>query len=68
MTVNTLYSELDRRIPRELSCEWDNDGLMCAPNGEREVRRVLVTLDVTEGAVERAIEGGYNKNNNTTDF
>lgn len=58
MTVNKLYAELDRRIPRELSCDWDNDGLMCAPDGERKVKRVLVALDVTEAAVERAIERG----------
>ena len=58
MTVNKLYAELDKKIPRELSCSWDNDGLMCAPDGEREVKRVLVALDVTEAAVERAVERG----------
>ena len=59
MTVNELYKELDRIIPRSLSCDWDNDGLMCAPNGERKARRVLVALDVTEAAVEYAIAGGF---------
>ena len=58
MTVNKLYSELDKKIPRELSCSWDNDGAMCIPNGDREVKKVLVALDVTEAAVERAIECG----------
>ena len=59
MTVRELYQYLDEKIPRTLSCAWDNDGLMCAPDGEREVRRVLVTLDVTAAAVQHAIEGGY---------
>ena len=59
MTVNSIYAELDKKIPRELSCSWDNDGLMCAPIGEREVKKVLVALDVTEAAVERAIDGGF---------
>jgi len=59
VTVNELYQKLSERIPQALSCEWDNDGLMCCPDGRAEARRVLVTLDVTEAAVKRAIEGGY---------
>lgn len=59
MTVNELYRALEARIPRELSCEWDNDGLMCCPDGGKEVRRVLVALDITAAAAEQAIAGGY---------
>lgn len=59
MTVHKLYQYLDERIPRTLSLEWDNDGLMCCPDGTREVRRVLVSLDVTDKVVELAIEGNY---------
>ena len=59
MTVNELYRNLNEKIPPSLSCQWDNDGLMCCPDGGAEVKRVLVTLDVTEAAVRRAIEGGY---------
>ncbi len=59
MTVNELYCELDRAIPASLSCDWDNDGLMCCPDGDAEVRRVLVALDVTADVVDEAISGGY---------
>lgn len=59
MKVNELYSYLDNKIPSSLSCEWDNDGLMCCPDGNREVRRALVALDVTEAAVRAAVDGGY---------
>lgn len=59
MTVKELYQYLNSRIPCELSCSWDNDGLMCCPQPERCVKRVLVTLDVTAEAVEEAIVGGY---------
>ncbi len=45
--------------PVSLSCEWDNDGLMCCPDSEREVKKVLVTLDVTDGAVDKAVSEGY---------
>ena len=59
MTVAEIYQQLNQLIPPALSCEWDNDGLMCCPDGGREARRVLVTLDVTEGAVRHAIENDY---------
>ena len=59
MTVKELYKILSDMIPAELSCSWDNDGLMCCPDGSREVGRVLVTLDVTDDAVNEAVAGGY---------
>jgi len=54
MTVLELSRILNQKFPTALSCEWDNDGLMCCPDGAREVRRVLLTLDVTEAAVKKA--------------
>ncbi len=59
MTVKQLYEELDRAIPSSLSCEWDNDGLMCCPEPDREVRRVLACLDATADVCRKAIEGDY---------
>ncbi len=59
MTVRELYRILNEKIPPSLSCAWDNDGLMCCPDGDRQVRRVLVTLDVTEAAVAYAVREGY---------
>ena len=59
MTVFELYNYFDNIIPRSLSCEWDNDGLMCCPDASRKVRRALVCLDVTEEVVDKATGGGY---------
>lgn len=59
MNASELYQKLNERIPPELSCEWDNDGLMCCPDPGREIRKVLVALDVTEKIAEEAIGGGY---------
>lgn len=56
MTVHELYRALDEKIPAALRCEWDNDGLMCEPDPEREVKKVLFTLDVTDDAIGYAIE------------
>ncbi len=54
MTVRELYAALNERIPPALSCDWDNDGLMCCPSPDRTVHRVLVTLDVTGDAIAAA--------------
>ena len=59
MTVKELYAYLESRIPRALSCDWDNDGLMCCPNADATVSRVLVALDVTAAVAQRAIDEGY---------
>ena len=59
MTVKELYERLEERIPKSLSEEWDNDGLMCSPDTSAEARRALLTLDVTEEIVDFAIERSY---------
>ena len=56
MTVKELFDYLNKRIPAALSCEWDNDGLMCCPEPHREVKKVLVVLDISTEIVERAIK------------
>ena len=59
MKIKELYQKLEERIPRSLSCPWDNDGLMCCPDAEKDVRRVLIALDVTAEVAEQAVAGGY---------
>lgn len=59
MKVRELYEKLNARIPPELSCEWDNDGLMVCPDAEREVRSVLIALDITAPVVRKAAAEGF---------
>ncbi len=59
MTVKELYANFEKKIPVELCEAWDNDGVMCCPDGTAEVCRVLVTLDVTEDIVDYAIERSF---------
>ncbi len=59
MTVKQLYRRLCEEIPASLSWEWDNDGLMLCRDGGRPVRRILTTLDVTDEAVDYAVENGF---------
>ena len=55
MTVKELYDYLNEKIPDLLSCEWDNDGLMCCPKPDRAAAKILVALDISEEIVERAV-------------
>ncbi len=59
MKLFELYEILENRIPKSFSCEWDNDGLMCATDLNSEVRKVLYTLDVTTSALEFAHKNGF---------
>ena len=59
MNVRQLYQYLNQNIPTSLSCEWDNDGLMCCPDPDREVHRVLIALDVTGEVADEAVEGDF---------
>lgn len=60
MKINEIKSFLESRFPSSLSEEWDNDGDMILTDGEREVTGVVTTLDVTDSAVDKAIEKGAN--------
>jgi dinuclear metal center YbgI/SA1388 family protein len=59
MNVKELYEKLCERIPEYLAEEWDNDGLMCCSDDQREVNRALVTLDVTEDIVDYAVSHNF---------
>jgi len=54
--VRELYNKLNKEISPALSCEWDNDGLMCSGDPDKEVKRALLALDVTKDTVKRAKE------------
>ena len=58
MNVTELYKYFDTVIPCELSEDWDNDGRMLI-SSDKEIKNVLVALDVTPEVAEVAINGGY---------
>jgi dinuclear metal center YbgI/SA1388 family protein len=59
MTIQQIYTALRQQIPATLACEWDNDGQMCVPDPERDARRILVVLDITDEAIHYAQEQGF---------
>ena len=57
VTVNDVTQMMFRWAPPELAMEWDNVGLLVG-RGDREVRRVLVALDVSPDVAAEAAETG----------
>lgn len=58
ITVQQVEEKLFDWAPRQLAESWDNVGQLVGDPG-REVRRVLVSLDITEPVVQEAVEGGF---------
>lgn len=59
MTVQDVYNYLDSRAPFATCEEWDNVGLLVG-DARKTVHRILVTLDVTDGAIDAAVATGAN--------
>lgn len=55
VTVSAVEAMLYAWAPKELAFEWDNVGLLVG-DGEQEVERILVALDITEDVAAEAIE------------
>ena len=58
MTVIELYNKLSEIIPTSLSCPWDRDGLESCPEPQREVKKGIISLDVTNEVIDKAISDG----------
>lgn len=57
MRCSDVIGRLEKLAPAALACDWDNPGLQ-AGRTEKEIRRVLVALDMTDEVVEQAILEG----------
>ena len=55
--INDIYNYIDTIAPFATQCEWDNSGMLIG-DGSACVSRVLVCLDATRRAIEKAAELG----------
>ncbi len=55
MILKDLIEIIERSYPKNLACEWDNPGLILG-DFEREVKKVLLSVDVTEDILLQAIK------------
>ena len=56
-TVREIYDRLAEKAPLEMKMDFDNPGFLVGRGGA-EVRRVLVSLDITDDVIEEAKEKG----------
>lgn len=57
MKCSEIIEILEELAPERLACDWDNSGLL-AGRGEKEVRKILLTVDVDDRALETAVREG----------
>lgn len=58
MTVTEFCELLERVAPRALAMEWDRIGLLIGTD-RKEIKKVLLALDLTVPVAEEAIAGGF---------
>ena len=58
MTCKEIYDELTKIMPLELAMGWDNPGFL-EGRRDKEADKILVTLDLTEMAADRAVAEAY---------
>ena len=54
MKCKEIVAVLEQLAPESLACSWDNIGLLLG-RYDKEVKKVIVTLDVTDEVVEQAL-------------
>lgn len=55
MKLYQLNQILEELAPLQYAEEWDNTGLLLAPLDLRDIKRVLLTIDLTEAVADEAI-------------
>ncbi len=60
ITVEMIDNILSEIAPKNLSEQWDNDGVMLCGNMKQQVKRAVACLDLTESAVDYCIGSGAN--------
>ena len=57
MKVIDIFNFLNQKFPVDTACDFDNVGLLIG-DGEQPVTKILISLDCTNDAIDRAIENG----------
>ncbi len=57
MKCKDMIAVLEELAPKRCACDWDNPGLL-AGRTEKEVKKILLTVDVDDRTVETAVREG----------
>ena len=56
MKLKTFIQQLEEIAPPELAESWDNTGLLIEPLKPRDIRTVLLTIDLTDAVAKEAVQ------------
>lgn len=59
MIAQQIINGLEERYPKRLAEDWDNVGLLLGDN-KQEIKKVQLSLDITDKAIENAVKNGVN--------
>jgi dinuclear metal center YbgI/SA1388 family protein len=57
-TLTQFVDVMHRLAPPHLAASWDNVGLLIEPAAPRPIRRVLLTIDLTDAVIDEALAAG----------
>ena len=60
MKLNQIIALLNNIAPLELAADWDNVGLLLEPKPDASIKRVLLSVDLTQSVIEEAIKKKVN--------
>jgi dinuclear metal center YbgI/SA1388 family protein len=59
MKIKDIIGEIEKIAPPKFAQSWDNTGLLVG-DGNSAVKKILLTIDVTQEVVKEAKQAGYN--------
>lgn len=57
--VKDINELISKTAPKELSESWDNDGVMLCKSEEKQVKKILVMLEVTPKGIDFAVDNQF---------
>jgi dinuclear metal center YbgI/SA1388 family protein len=57
--IKDLGIFLEEKMYPACKSDWDQDGIMCSPDLEKPIRKILLVLDITDFVVDYAIENHF---------
>lgn len=56
MNINKIVEKLNLISPLHYAEDWDNVGLLVKPSNKRDIKKILLTIDITNSVLEEAIK------------
>ena len=56
MDLKLIVQKLESFAPKSLAGSWDNVGLLLEPSGEKQVKSLILTNDLTEPVMQECLK------------